>query len=452
MNSIHRQLTLTVCVIATLLLPAGALVVYLTASEVLVSQFDGLIAAKAQALVAAAEAEDGEFEIDLDVQAFAGFGNTTGSDYFEVTQADGRVLARSSSLKRSRLAAVGNGALDLPNGRKGRAVVVRFTPEDDNQKAFRNLRLAVASESTTLDRTLRTLALVLVATGVVGVLIALGLLRFALKRGLRPLNDLALKMQQIRLDQSDYQLDNANLPEELQPVGQKLNDLLNRVSESLARERRFSSHAAHELRTPLAELKGMTELIATWPDEATPERCHEMLAAVSELESLLEKLSLLSRAEAQGQQVHLEPLDLEAGINASVERFQAEAAARGLTLKVQTEPDTFRTDPVLWQSILNNLIGNAISHAPVGDTVIVEASPRRLAVSNAAPDLNEDDVACLFERFWRKNTARPAAGGRDHSGLGLSIVAACSALLGGRCEAVLSPEKQLRVQVVWGVR
>src|SRR5690606_30267603 len=93
------------------------------------------------------------------------------------------------------------------------------------------------------------------------------------------------------------------LPAELVPVATGLNEWLGRLEASFDRERRFSSHAAHELRTPLAELKSMAELGAMFPEEATPERSAEMLAVANELEALLEKLALLARADAGRQPV-----------------------------------------------------------------------------------------------------------------------------------------------------
>jgi two-component system sensor histidine kinase QseC len=97
-NSIRRQLTVTLCLAAALLLPLGGLCVYLLVKQVLLSQFDATLAAKAQALIAAAEVDDKEFEFDLDVQRFAGFGSFYDGDFFEVRRSDGEVVARSPSL------------------------------------------------------------------------------------------------------------------------------------------------------------------------------------------------------------------------------------------------------------------------------------------------------------------------------------------------------------------
>lgn len=457
MRSIRRHLTLILCLAAALLLPAGGLTVYWTARNLLTAQFDTTLAAKAQALITAAEIDDEEFEIDFDVQAFAGFGLQSSEDYYEVWFADGRALQRSPSLKLQDLATTAPAHLSqqpvfaeitLPDGRPGRALWQTFVPADDERHAYGTLRLAVASESVSLQHTLGTLALVLIVTGAVGLVATLLLLHLALGRGLRPLNDLAARVQGLRVDRPGQRLETAPLPQEVRAVGEKINDLLERVHSSLARERRFSSHAAHEMRTPLAELKAMTELMVRWPEEGTPERWAEMLTIVDEMEGLLGKLSLLSRADAGGQSVITEPVNLSQSVATAVERFQAAAQARGIEIQtdIAATAAPFQTDPVLWQTILNNLIGNAVNHAPNGARIHVQAAPGYLAVTNPAPELAPEDVDFLFDRFWRKNTGRKNG---DHSGLGLSIVTACSSLIGATCQASLSPAKALKLEVKW---
>jgi len=103
------------------------------------------------------------------------------------------------------------------------------------------------------------------------------------------------------------------------------------------------------------------------------------------------------------------------------------------------------TDPLLWTAILNNLLGSAVSHAPRGAHVLVEASTGCLAVSNEAPDFEAKDLPHLFERFWRKSEARSEKG---QSGLGLAVVAACAERLGARCRATLQ-NCLLRIEIRW---
>ena len=454
MRSIRRHLTVRLCLLAALLLPCGVLAVYLLARQLLIAQFNETLDAKAEALISVAEVDEDEFEIDLDVQHFAGFGSPLTGDFFEVRRLNGNVIARSPSLENQQftfstvpMRGDWRGEVVLPEGNPGRAVAIPFVPEGDRSGQFGQLQLVVGSDSTVLLQTLRAVLWTLLITGAIGLVAAIVLIRLGLDRGLRPLNTLAAEVQELKVDQPGLRLETEILPKELRGVGEKLNRLLERVEASIARERRFSSHAAHELRTPLAELKMMTESVARWPDEATPERNKEMLEVIHELEELLEKLSLLARTEAGAYPVQIEQVDLAASIQRAIERDRQSVESRGLQIATKVEPGSFQTDPVLWQTILGNVLGNAVAYAPAGSTIQIDASPHFLTVGNPAPDLAPEDIDFLFERFWRKNTARE---GGSHSGLGLAIVETAVRLLGGTCGATLK-KGNLLIHIKWNM-
>jgi signal transduction histidine kinase len=453
-RSIRRHLTVRLCLLAALLAACGVLAVYFLARQLLVAEFDETLAEKAQALMSVAEVDGNELEIDLDVQQFAGFGSAFSEDFFEARRGNGEVILRSTSLENqdftfSDVPFGGDwrGDVKLPEGNGGRAAAFRFIPDGGGEGggAFGELQLVVASDSTALRQTLRAVLLVLLVTGCVGLAAAMVLIRVGLGKGLRPLNALAEEVEELKVDEPGLRVQTKYLPDELRGVRDKLNRLLARVEESIARERRFSSHAAHELRTPLAELKIMAESIAKWPDEATSERSAEMLEVIGEIEELLEKLSLLARADAGAYALQIEPVDITASIARVLERESAAIKARGLKLQTEVQSGAFQSDPVLWQTIVGNLVGNALTYAPVNSTIQIEATPRSFAVTNPAPNLTDKDVEVMFERFWRKNTARESG---IHSGLGLAIVEAAVGLLGGKCRAALAAG-YLRVQVEW---
>jgi signal transduction histidine kinase len=235
------------------------------------------------------------------------------------------------------------------------------------------------------------------------------------------------------------------VPEELKPVAEKINEMLSRLEEGFARERRFTSHAAHELRTPLAELKVMVDLIEQWPDEFNREHAREMLRVVAESEALLQALSLLSRAEAGGEMAVAETFSLGPSVQELIDKTQEIAGERRVTFQTCVEGESISTVLVLWRSILQNLLSNAASYAREGTVVEVEASPCHLSVSNDVDNLTSEDIPHLTERFWRKSESRSD---RTHSGLGLSIVSACAAQLGAKCRTTLDGSR-LRISVEW---
>ncbi len=254
----------------------------------------------------------------------------------------------------------------------------------------------------------------------------LSLLGLVVRRGLRPLDRLGADVQRIDVERLSGRLALDDLPVELRGMAGKLNELLERLEATFARERRFTSHAAHELRTPLAELKAMTELGAAWPEEFTAGHVSEMLEVISELEALLEKLSLLARAETGGPG-SIERIDLEESIHECLSRQKVEIASaesRG-RLPDRARRVPFRSGPVAGDRPQPRRQRRRLR--PAGSTIGISASPRSLSVSNDAPGLAEDDLGKLFERFWRKDG--PRSGGK-HSGLGLSIVRSSAEFLG----------------------
>lgn len=444
MISIRWSLTILLCLAMGLLLVATGFGVFMGMRHVLRERFDETLTAKARALITASEIDDGDFEIDLTVQDFAGFG-TGGSDYFEIRRMNGEVFMRSPSLVSAGIDIGKSGKppqnddarireAKLGDGRPARFYIQRFYPKDDKKGRFQDLYLLVASPAQGLHIELALLATVLAVAGGLALLLMVPLIRIGLGRGLQPLDKLSGEVREIRPESLHQRLDTVKLPAELIPVAASLNEWLARLEASFERERRFSSHAAHELRTPLAELKSMAELGATWPEEATPGRCAEMVTVASEMEVLLEKLSLLARADAGRQPVTMEEVQVSATIATVISRLEEKAKARGIRFETRVEQGGLTTDPVLWGAILQNLLGNAVAHAPPGSQVKIAFAESVLAVSNPAPDLSQDDLEKLFERFWRKDEAHSAYG---HSGLGMSIVKACAILLGGECRASL---------------
>lgn len=464
MKSIRRQLTAAIAAATVLSLLAGGIILYVALREALYARFDSELATKAQALAKASELDDLQFEIDLNVREFAGFGAPGLGDFFVIRDKDGAVLERSPSLGFADLPdyaattgeSSGYRAIVLPDGAPGRAFWKTFQPlEDDPDKRggtayrdalerYRDLRIAVASDLTGLHATLRTAALTIAAVAAGGLLVTLLLFHRVVRVAFRPFDRVAAQVQELDVRRLDRRLPAHDLPVELQGIAAKLNELLGRLEVSFARERRFTSDAAHELRTPLAELKAMTELGTRWPQEFTAEHAAEMTKAIGEVEVLLEKLSQLAKADA-ALGVQREAVDLGATVRDCLDRFAVPIKERRLQFDIETAEGAWRTDPVLWRSILDNLVGNSVAYAPEGSSITLRATPAEFSVTNVAPDLVPDDTRHLFDRFWRKSAAR---GDREHSGLGLSLVKANAELLGGSCRASLVAGK-LNVSILW---
>ncbi len=452
MRSIRRQLVRHLSVGMAAVLTVGGTAAWWIARHALIRQFDASLLAKAEIIRASIEEDDEELEVDFNLDQLAGFDPDVARVFYEVRDRGGTLLLSSSSLDGHRLPAVNLSPatgpvvkdIALHDGGPARAVAVMFDASDDLHGLFRGLTLTTARRSDDLRAASVRLALILTATGTAALLLLLPLIRTVLRVGLRPLEQLARDTADIDVTKLDTRLRSGHAPEELRAVVTTLNDLLARLEASFARERRFSSDVAHELRTPVAELRSLAELATKWPDQADAAAFADVLAISREMEDLVRKLTHLARADAGTQPVEREPLDLRARVAEAVDRHAPQADARGLRLERRLARVSICSDATLWRLVIGNLVGNAVAHAPSGSVVRISLTPATFEVQNAAPDLGADDLAHFRERFWRKDAARSGYG---HSGLGLALVDSALTLLGCELRAELSADGHLTVRV-----
>ncbi len=456
MNSIRRRLTRDVLIVSALLLGGSLAALYFAARAELVEQFDVALEARALAFGAVTGADDGHLHLAEAVNGLPGSGKGKADEYYELWDANARVLARSSSLGATDLPRR-TGSLErprfwnlpLPDGRPGRAIGVEFKPRTDAGGRGRNppwsaVLMVVAGDRGNLDEALSEL---LAIGGVCGVLLlaaTLGTVPRVLRRGLAPLARLGEQAAQIDADTLAARFPATGLPDELLPICARLNALLARLEESFARERRFSADLAHELRTPLAELRSLAECALKWPETRDTTTDRDTLAAARQMESLVTNLLALARGEHGQLAAHREPVAVDALVRDGWRPFAARAETRGLRADLVVAPASALADPVLLRSILANLFDNAVDYAPAGGTITItgEAGPAgvTLRVANATHDLDPADVGRLFDRFWRKEAARS---GGQHTGLGLPLARMFASAMDWTLTAALDAEHRL---------
>lgn len=242
-------------------------------------------------------------------------------------------------------------------------------------------------------------------------------------RALRPLTALSQVMADIGPDTPDARLP-ASPTAELMPLTDRFNEVLARMEDGMARERRFAAGVAHEFRTRLAELRVLVEVETRYPSgRGTVALLVEVGHICAELEATVTALLQLTRIQAGLEQAHIEAVPLAAIIERVSARHQPAAQARGLALDVVPDDDgaTITADPTLLEVVFDNLLGNAIEYAPGNGTIVVRARPGRWTVCNAAPLLQADDLPRFGQQFWRKSSA-----GGGHAGLGIALAAAAA--------------------------
>ena len=272
------------------------------------------------------------------------------------------------------------------------------------------------------------LGLALVASAVGGYHIA--------RRGLRPVEEITRTARRIRAATLGERLDAADLPAELAALAETFNAMLDRLEESFARLNRFSADIAHELRTPVNNLRGEAEVALARSRSAEEYRdaLGSCLEECGRLGRLIDSLLFLARAEDPGIQVEREPLNLARELATVCEFYEAQAAEAGVTLTLATPGEVFaELNRPLLQRAVGNLVANALAHTPAGGRITLsatcEAERVRVEVADTGNGIPETHQPRLFERFYRVDQARSSTSGGV--GLGLAIVKGIAEMHGG---------------------
>jgi len=444
----------------------------------LVHEFDRALEAKARALIAVTSREGRRVDIDFRSESMPEFAKEEADDievqqdkeenneeeetgYFEIFLQDGTVIRRSPSLERddlplrldsSKEAAFRN--VKLPDGRRGRLVQIAFEPRveplktevqeplDEDQvelpasvdEQSLRLLLVVARDRERLDALLNSVYLTLAALTAL-LLGAIGLLvHRSIHRGFRPIEAINTQITRIGPATLEARVDLASSPTELATIVTALNGLLERIESGFARERKFSSDVAHELRTPVAELRAACEVGAKWPDD--PAAIQNFFGDIREIalqmERIVTTLLMLTRCDAGTATVERKTVPLAGLVVQCWERMVEKAGKKGLRFRSRVDPAvTVKTDRDKLEMIVQNLLENAVAHSVPETLIDCECafvdSRVDLTLANEAANLTPEDLRHVFDRFWQKDRARSA---QDRFGLGLSIVKALADLLG----------------------
>jgi two-component system heavy metal sensor histidine kinase CusS len=265
----------------------------------------------------------------------------------------------------------------------------------------------------------------LVACSVIGYVIA--------RRGLRPLDRMAATAGRIGSATLNERLDLLGMPAELSDLAATFNAMLDRLEESFQRLARFSADIAHELRTPVNNLRGEAEVALGRP--RSPEEYREVLGSNLEecgrLARLIDSLLFLARAESPEAQITREPLDLRRELDAVRTYYDAAAAEAGVELTVQAQAGLVADlDRGLFQRAVGNLVANALAHTPRGGQAFLRAFCHNgeavIEVEDTGGGIAPEHLPHVWDRFYRADAARSTAAGRV--GLGLALVKSIVAL------------------------
>ncbi len=260
-------------------------------------------------------------------------------------------------------------------------------------------------------------------------------------RALRPARAIAEAAERIAGGDLSRRIEAVDASDELGRLATVLNSTFARLEAAFARQGRFTADAAHELRTPVATILTQAQA-ALASEELSPEQRESFEAcerAARRMRSLIESLLALARLDAGQDARRREPVDLAKLASEAAAALAPQAVARGIKVRLATEPAPLEGDSARLAQVADNLIGNAIQHNREGGEVSIETriagGRAELIVTDKGPGIAAEHLPHIFERFYRADPAR--GGGR--SGLGLAISKAVVEAHGGEITAASTP-------------
>lgn len=360
-------------------------------------------------------------------------------DFFQAWDADGQVVARSASAQDADLLYPSDFAQDgfvhydlpLPDGHRGRAVARLYPLAADDPRG--HLVLVVAEEREQLDALEQRLHMLIGGTVALALALSILLAWRGTTHGLRPLDQLADRIAALRLDDPGAAIADASLPTELQPVARRFDEVIGTLLRNVARERRFAQDLAHELRTPVAELRAITETTLLVSDPLQQHRALEELARLGgEMEQTVEALLSLARHEAGLVMPQLEPVNLAESVSSVCQRLESLRQPHSVSCAMALTAELWvNTDASMVNRLVTILLSNAFEYAPTSSTVSVALTiePIGLIIENDAPALSNADLAQLGTRFFR-GTRSVGESSSPHAGLGVALARALAQALG----------------------
>ena len=260
------------------------------------------------------------------------------------------------------------------------------------------------------------------------------------RQGIGPVEQIAATARRITSTNLRERIQAAGYPSELASLAGTFNDMLERLEESFERVSRFSADIAHDLRTPVNNIRGEAEVALA--RARTIDEYRDVLESSLEeavrLSELIGDLLFLARAESPLTELRLENVDVGELLTTVRDYYEAAAADAevALTVPQSTKPVFADIDRPMMLRAVSNLVSNAIAYTPKGGSVTMavssSGSEMEIAVSDTGKGIPAEALPRVFDRFFRVDASRAQISGG--TGLGLAIVQSITALHGGTAE------------------
>lgn len=466
MRSLKFRLLAGLFCTTTLVFVLFGIVIYGSIKQALIEEFDSSLLSVARTLATSAEFDEGRFEFEFDAQYIPEFQQGTGVAYFQFWMSAMKVLKRSPSLEDSNLTFFHGDSKNpdfryciLPNGKRARAIGMKFecrrgeyrmNPGSDSGNS---LILVVAKETNDMDKKVRFVRWLLFIAGTLILMISLLITGIVVRSGLRPLDSLGEHIALIREDLS-ARISSSGMSIELEPIVNKLNELLVRIESAFIRERSFTADVAHELRTPLAGIRSTLEvaLLRERSAEEYKEALKDTLEIATHLQSMVNNLLLLARFDTGVEKLSNERIPLSSLIDSCWKQYTGSSHSRNIVFDNRIPPHhEIVSNLDMVTLVMSVLLENASKHTNNNGNICVSstgaAESIEIVVSNSGCTLTPESIDHVFDRFWRGDSSRSQAG--EHFGLGLSLAHRAVSILGGRISASVKNNGVFSVSVIF---
>jgi two-component system heavy metal sensor histidine kinase CusS len=333
----------------------------------------------------------------------------------------------------------GHGTISLPHAGPSFRTASRHIEPFGERPA---VRLIVGVDVAPFEQTLRAFAhaLALVTLGAMALVMLLGF--WIARVGLHPLKQLSAEAQALRPQTLSQRLQRADLPFELSDLAHAFNGALGRLEDAWRQLEAFNADVAHELRTPLANLIGGTQVALSRPRSAAEfqEVLQSNLEELERLRSIINDMLFLARADQGEAATGLTEQCVGPEVEKTIEFFEFVLDDSGTTVALEGDLQARATmNTALFRRALSNLLQNAIEHSAPGARLVVQLARQAgavwIEVSNPGATIAAAHLPRLFDRFYRIDAARHDNGAHRGHGLGLAIVKAVARMHGGTVAA-----------------
>lgn len=251
--------------------------------------------------------------------------------------------------------------------------------------------------------------------------------RYFAGRSIKPINAIIETSNSITRENLSSRIKLPENKDELYQLSTKINELLDRIENAIEREKQFTSDASHELKTPLAVLKGTLEVLIRKPREKQEyeEKINFCIEEIDRLNYVVDQLLLLARFENQKQNIKKEDIFLNALLLDSLSLFSNEIKEKVLKITTKLDSDTMITsDSYLIGIIFNNLISNAIKYTSEKGEIELQSYQTNNTIIYSIKDtgigIPQNDLDKIFNSFFRSTSLNDLE--IKGTGVGLSIV------------------------------